>query len=404
MVIDAYDPSRIFAPKSRADLPLPRVFTAPQRYVQGQQVFANIGRYLALVPAKRVALLMSQRGIRTQGVQITQGLRAEGIEYVSCTFGGECSREEISVHARALEKQYVECVIGSGGGKCIDAAKAIASRLDVPVVIAPTLASNDAPCSAVSILYSPHGAPDGVEFYPTNPALVVVDTQIVARASERYLVAGIGDAMATWYEARVCMQNPTAVTTLGARPTIAASAIGRACAETLFERGAAAAAAVANNTVNDSLESVVEANTLLSGLGFESGGLAAAHGVANGLASLPSVESQSLHGEMVAMGTLTQLILESRPTEATRVARFFTTIGLPTHLAQLSLDAKDHQSLDRIAESTLAFPFIKNLPVELNPKKIVSALQQANTLGLQIIEDLGDRAFLRLHTEQGLKG
>ena len=73
-----------------------------------------------------------------------------------------------------------------------------------------------------------------------------------------YLVAGIGDAMATWYEAHVCMGNDAAMTCVGARPTIASSAIGEACCRTLFDQGRDAAAAVRNGSVDAALEAVVE--------------------------------------------------------------------------------------------------------------------------------------------------
>jgi len=89
---------------------------------------------------------------------------------------------------------------------------------------------------------------------------------------------------------------------------------------------------VAVHTVNEALEAVVEANTLLSGLGFESGGLAAAHSVAQSYTAIPKVHANYLHGEMVAMGTLAQLMMEARPDEATKVAGFFASVGLPIHL------------------------------------------------------------------------
>ena len=130
---------------------------------------------------------------------------------------------------------------------------------------------------------------------------------------------GIGDAMATWFEARVCLENPKAVTTTGARPTLASAAMGETCANTLFADGVAAATAVRENRVDDALESVVEANTLLSGVGFESGGLAGAHAVAQAYTELTDVHANYLHGEMVAMGTLVQLMLESRLNEAQQV-------------------------------------------------------------------------------------
>ena len=398
-VSTAYAPDQIFAPESPRDRPLPRVFISPQRYIQGPRVLEEIGRYLSLLPATRVALLMSRRGSQNEGMRLREALRLEGIEDVLCLFEGECSLDEITTHADALTTERIDCVIALGGGKCIDAGKAIAFRLDCPIVVVPTLASNDAPCSAVSILYTPEGVSAGVEFFPTNPAIVVVDTEIVALAPERFLVAGMGDAMATWYEARICLLNPKAVTTMGARPTLASAAIGETCARTLFEQGTAAAAAVAANTIDESLEAIVEANTLLSGLGFESGGLAAARAIAQGYTTHSGVQRNYLHGELVAMGTLTQLLMEGRPEEADKVARFFASVGLPIHLGQLSLDEADRGSLEQIAEAALEFPFIGNMPIPVGAEGIRGAMMHAHQLGRRVAADVGDESYRRLRED-----
>ena len=394
----AYMPHEIFAPPGRDGLPAPRVFIAPARYVQGRGVLRSVGRYLTLLKPKRAALLMSARGLRGDGATLLASLRDAGIAAVPRTFGGECSLQEIEAQVAALSVERVDCLVAAGGGKCIDAGKAIAFRLGVPVAIVPTLASNDAPCSALSVLYSPEGVSTGAEFYPDSPALVVVDTDVVAAAPERYLVAGMGDAMATWYEARVCLENPAAVTTVGARPTIASCAIGEVCAQTLFREGRAAAAAVVAGVVNDALETVVEANTLLSGLGFESGGLAAAHGVAQSWTAIPKVHAEYLHGEMVAMGTLAQLMMESRPDEARRVAEFFAAVGLPIHLGQLGIGRSEQDAaLDVVAEATLGFPFIGNMPQPVSAALVRSSVQEADVLGRAVAADAGDEAYRRLH-------
>ena len=394
----AYMPHEIFAPPGRDGLPAPRVFIAPARYIQGRGVLRSVGRYLTLLKPKRAALLMSARGLRGDGATLLASLRDAGIAAVPRTFGGECSLQEIEAQVAALSAERVGCLVAAGGGKCIDAGKAIAFRLGVPVAIVPTLASNDAPCSALSVLYSPEGVSTGAEFYPDSPALVVVDTDVVAAAPERYLVAGMGDAMATWYEARVCLENPAAVTTVGARPTIASCAIGEVCAQTLFREGRAAAAAVVAGVVNDALETVVEANTLLSGLGFESGGLAAAHGVAQSWTAIPKVHAEYLHGEMVAMGTLAQLMMESRPDEARRVAEFFAAVGLPIHLGQLGIGRSEQDAaLDVVAEATLGFPFIGNMPRPVTAALVRSSVQEADVLGRAVAADAGDEAYRRLH-------
>ncbi len=394
----AYMPHEIFAPPGRDGLPAPRVFVSPARYVQGRGVLRAVGRYLTLLKPKRAALLMSARGLRGDGATLLASLRDAGIEAVPRTFGGECSLQEIGAQVVALSAERVDCLVAAGGGKCIDAGKAIAFRLGVPVAIVPTLASNDAPCSALSVLYSPEGVSTGAEFYPDSPTLVVVDTDVVAAAPERYLVAGMGDAMATWYEARVCLLNPAATSTVGARPTIASGAIGEVCAQTLFREGRAAAAAVAAGVVNDALETVVEANTLLSGLGFESGGLAAAHGVAQSWTAIPKVHAGYLHGEMVAMGTLAQLMMESRPDEARRVAEFFAAVGLPIHLGQLGIGASEQDAaLEVVAEAALGFPFIGNMPQPVTAVLVRASVQEADVLGRAVAADAGDEAYRRLH-------
>ncbi len=374
---------------------VPRVMVAPQRYIQGEGVLDHVGRYLSLVKARRVAMLISKRGQGADGVRIVESLNREKIASVVSIFNGECAIEEVDLHVENLRGESYDCLLAVGGGKCVDAGKSIAYRLGIPVVVIPTLASNDAPCSAVSVLYTKEGVTSGAEFFPDNPALVIVDTGVVAHASERYLVAGMGDAMATWYEARVCLQNPDARTTIGARPTLASCAIGEICASTLFAEGEAAVESVARCAVDAPLENVVEANTLLSGLGFESGGLAVAHGVAQSYTAIPLVNDNYLHGEMVAMGTITQLMMESEE-EARRVAEFFCKVGLPVHLGQISLGKDNTKALETVVEATMAWPTVHNMPMTVTPELIRSSILSAHELGLSVSGSSGDSAYRKL--------
>lgn len=393
---ETYLPQSVFLAGARQGQPPPRVFISPQRYVQGAGVLDGFGDYLRLVGARRPGLLISRRGESNEGQRLLKSLRDKGTEARVSLFRGECSLEEIHHHVETFKGTDIDCLVAVGGGKCLDAGKGVAYRLRVPVVIVPSLASNDAPCSAVSVLYTPAGVWSGVEFYPQSPALVVVDTEVVATAPVRYLVAGMGDAMATWYEAQ-CAAGSGGTNVLGARPTIAAGAIGQACAQTLFQHGVAATGAVTRSEVTPELDLVVEANTLLSGLGFESGGLAAAHGYAQAFTALPETEGNHLHGEMVAMGTLGQLMLERREDEARRVASFFAEVGLPVHLAQLSVDAKNAKAIETIVEGALTFPFIGNMPVEVSDTSLRAALLAADELGRRTSESRGDAAYQALH-------
>jgi glycerol dehydrogenase len=399
-----YFPQEVFAGDALARYS-PRVIVAPQRYLQGNGVLDQLGRYLSILPSRSPALLVTERGLKRVGERMLQSLRRARIEPVLLMFEGECSDEEVRRHVRQLENRRVDALIVAGGGKCLDAGKCVAHCLSVPVVVCPTLASTDAPCSAVSVMYTPEGVFDRPWFFPEGPALVVVDTGVIVRAPVRYLVAGMGDAMSTFYEARTCFRNPEARTMVGARPTAAAVAIAELGARLLFEDGVKALEAVSRLTVNDAVDNVVETNTLLSGLGFESGGLAAAHGIAQVLPGIPFVNKNYLHGEMVAMGLLAHLCLEGETNEALRIAGFFAEIGLPVHLGQLSLSVDQHGlELDGVVGDALKIFFVHNEPFEVTAQKLKQGLLQAHRLGLEVSLERGDEAYRRLHPSEGIKG
>eukprot|EP00455_Lapot_gusevi_P021747 TRINITY_DN2273_c0_g1_i3.p1 TRINITY_DN2273_c0_g1~~TRINITY_DN2273_c0_g1_i3.p1 ORF type:complete len:325 (+),score=63.15 TRINITY_DN2273_c0_g1_i3:63-977(+) len=295
----------------------------------------------------------------------------------------------------------VDCMLAVGGGKCVDAGKSIAHRLHIPVVVCPTLASNDAPCSALSVLYTPLGQTQGVEFFPLNPVMVVVDTTPIIQAPIRYLVAGMGDAMATFYEADTCARNAQARNMIGTRPTITALAIGSLCAQTLYQHGVAAVEDVIAGRNSESVEQIVEANVLLSGLGFESGGLAMAHAVAQGFTFVDCVRDNYMHGEMVAIGLLTHLAFEQNQEQLRKASEFFARVGLPNNLHQIGLDPSqpDHMAcIELAAASALGLSFIRNQPGDIQQTDIVSAMLEAHRVGLEIIEDVTDAAYRLIHS------
>jgi glycerol dehydrogenase len=362
---------------------LPRIFGSPARYVQGAGVVEQAGHYLSRLGFRHCAALLSCRSQQAEGGRVIQSAREHGLSVEILDFGGECSFEEIGrcvTVLRALAAP-VDGLIAVGGGKVVDAGRAVARRLDIPVAVVSTLASNDAPCAAVSVIYTPEGVTANAEIYDVSPALVLVDTEVIALADERYLAAGMGDAMATWYEARACASNPAGVNVFGARPTLAGTALAELCARTIYAHGEQALASVRESVVSNALEQVVEANTLLSGLGYESGGLAVCHAVAQGFTVLENVHRNYLHGEMVAMGVLTQLMLESDPAEAARVARFFATVGLPVHLGQLGLSPQDADALDAVIAGAMGFPYVSNMPFEVDADSLRGALLAADRLG-----------------------
>jgi len=310
-----------------------------------------------------------------------QTLAEVGCSYSIHSFGGECSLAEILRIRHAVEALPARVIIGAGGGKALDAARAAAAELSLPFVSCPTLASTDAPCSAVSIIYTESGIVEEVRILPNNPVLVLVDTQVIVQAPLRLLISGMGDALATWFEARACSAS-NAKNLRGGRSTRSALALAELCYRTIFTDGVEALHAARTREITPAFEHVVEANTLLSGLGFESCGLAAAHSIHNGLTVAPQTRS-FYHGEKVAFGTLVQLVMEeSLPSEIEEVIDYCTQVGLPVTLAQIGLEEMPPEMLGKIAlRATQTGESIHNEPFEVFSAQVADAILKADELG-----------------------
>jgi glycerol dehydrogenase len=327
---------------------------APGRYIQGAGAIHEIGDHAAKFGQK--ALLTGGKTALDQcGRDIAASLEKAGLACLTEKFGGECSDQEIERLAQVAKSDNCDLIIASGGGKVIDTGKAVAHNLKAPVIIVPTIAATDAPCSALSVIYTEEGVFSRYLVLPNNPQCVLVDTAVVARAPAHYLVSGMGDALATFWEADTCAKSckPNALNG-STPPTLSAIALARLCYDTLLEHGVNAKLAVERQVVTPSVEAIVEANTLLSGLGFESGGLAGSHSVHNGLTVLEKTHGK-LHGQKVAFGVLTQLVMEGRPSEdLEEVMAFCLSVGLPMCMEDLGIANPTREDIRKVAEATTA--------------------------------------------------
>lgn len=304
-----------------------------------------------------------------------------GYTHAIHNFGGECSHSEIANIVAAARHHQAATIVNAGGGKVLDAGRAAAAELHLPVVNCPTLASSDAPCSALSVIYTDDGVFQEYRFYRRNPDLVLVDTTVIAQAPPRLLAAGMGDALATWFEAKTCAAGHVK-NMRGGASTRSALALADLCYKTLIADGADALRAVRHHAVTPALERIVEANTLLSGLGFESSGLAAAHAIHNGLTAAPGTH-RFFHGEKVAFGTLVQLVLEGAVrTQIQQVLKFSTEVGLPITLEEIGCANLHSDQLTQVANRAVApGETIHNEPFEVTAKMVADAILTADAIG-----------------------
>ncbi|WP_281412339.1 glycerol dehydrogenase [Brevibacterium oceani] len=371
---------------------------SPSRYVQGKGAISRIGDFIATIGSRPLVVVDDVVWDIVRGsVEASFGDAELPIERVG--FGGFATPDAVDSLAATIKETGSDIIVGLGGGSAIDAAKAAGHLAGVRWASVPTAASTDAPTSALAVIYTDGGEFLEYRFFPHNPDLVLIDTELIAHAPVQFLIAGIGDALATWVEARAA-RRAHATTMAGGLQTETSVALARLSWDILHENALQAIEAVKSKVVTPALEKVVEANTLLSGLGFESGGLAAAHAIHNALTAAPQTHGLS-HGQKVNIGTLAQLVLEGAAAEEIEDFVVFTTkVGLPNTLTEIGLSPTDVKDLRAVAEAaTVEGETIHNMPFPVTPELVVDALVALEGLSRSIRaeHDLTEPEFYRAH-------
>ena len=191
----------------------------------------------------------------------------------------------------------------------------------------------------------------------------------------------MGDALATYFEARACKRSG-AISCAGGKTTEAAMALAELCFNTLMEEGVKAKIALEAGACTEAVEKIIEANTLLSGIGFESAGLAGAHAIHNGMTVLEECHSM-YHGEKVAFGTIAQLVLENVPEEELEeIIGFCVEVGLPVTWKELGAENVTDEQIMEVAKAACAEnDTLHNMPFEVTPETVAAALKAADAYG-----------------------
>lgn len=367
-----------------------KAFICPSKYVQGENELLNLGYFVSTF-GKKALLIAHELDVLRVKKQLDQTAENYHIEFIESGFRGECSLEEIERLNSLAKEKGCDCTIGLGGGKAIDTAKCVAKG--DALIIVPTIAATDAPTSHSAVIYTEEGAFHDYAYFKQNPSVVLVDTKVIANAPVRFLVSGMGDALSTYFEARATKKSfghVNAGLPCGAMEgkaatsvsTNASYALAKLCYETLLSDGYLAKLSAEQKQVTAALENIVEANILLSGLGFESGGLAAAHAIHDGLTILEETHHY-FHGEKVAFGTLAQLVLENAPlSEIQEVLEFCLKVGLPVCLSDIGVENLSDEALYAVAEkASIPEESIHNMPFPITIEAVAAAIRTADQLG-----------------------
>lgn len=361
-----------------------KIMRTPPKYVQGRDALLHIKDQIEMLGDK-FFIVASKTAMKVTKCKIETSFSGEEEKLVFELFNGISSKGEIERIRGLVRENNCNVIIGIGGGSTLDTAKAAAYFEKLPVVIIPTVPATDAPCTALSVIYNDDGEFSNYIFYPKNPDVVIADTSVLCSSPVKFLVAGMGDALGTYFEARACY-NANSKNLVDGHITKAGLQMAKLCYETLLEDGYKAKLSVESKSLTPAVENVLEANIYLSGVGAENGGLAVAHSVYNGFTILEECE-KIMHGEMVAFGTIVQLVLENSPKkELYEVIEFCNKVGLPINFKQIGLENPTKEMLMKVAKLACAEgETIHNMLKPITEEELVDAFYLADAIGTEFL-------------------
>jgi glycerol dehydrogenase len=349
------------------------MFGAPGRYIQGPGVLSEIGACIAAC-GKTAVVVSDPFVVNLIREPVAQSCAAAGVDVAFLEFHGEVTEAGIERLKAAFADRSADVVVGAGGGKGIDAGKALAHARGSALITLPTAASNDAPTSKNYVVYDDHHQLVHVGHLPVSPRYVLVDTALIATAPRQFLAMGIADALTKKFEAEQCLKAG-GNNMFGAQSSLAGVALARECYRIIRADSVAALAVAGSGKPTDAFERVVEAALLMSGLGFESGGLSIAHAMTRGLSRVAGPR-EAVHGWQVAYGLLVQLVLERRDAGfMADMLSFYDVVGLPKSLADLGAAGVGDDALREIAEPSLAAALARNFERALTVDEMMAAMR-----------------------------
>jgi len=353
---------------------LPPLTVAPASVIRGSGVLAQAGAAIARF-GKRPLIVGGEQTLTVVQPWLDAALRQTKLKLAQASYTPDCSEASLTALHQAVTRHQADLIIAVGGGKAMDAGKLLAHQCQLPVVTIPTSAATCAAWTALSNVYSDQGAFLYDVPLPRCPDLLILDYDLVQTAPQRTLVAGVGDAIAKWYEASVSSGHSHQTL------LIAAVQQARVLRDILLQKSLPALQEPGGSDWREVVDASVLLAGVIGGLGGAQCRTVAAHAVHNGLTHLPA-SHHLLHGEKVAFGILVQLRLEEMvqrnqlaASARQQLLQFYSQIGLPKDLGDLGLTSISIADLQQTADLTCAANSdIHRLPFPVQPAQVMAAM------------------------------
>ncbi len=356
---------------------------APAQIIRGKNALAESGEAIARL-GNNPLIVGGDRSLSTIQPYLNPLLESHNLKFTQANYGLDCSETSLANLRQAVATKKSDLIIGIGGGKALDTAKLLAHQCNLPIITIPTSAATCAAWTALSNIYSDQGAFLYDVSLARCPELLILDYGIIKTSPPRSLIAGIGDAIAKWYEASVSSGHSEQTM------IIAAVQQARVLRDILLQKSTAALKQPGGETWQEVVDATVLLAGLIGGIGGAQCRTVAAHAIHNGLTHL-SASHGTLHGEKVAYGILVQLRLEEMVqgnqlavTARQQLLKFYKEIGLPKSLSDLGLKEITLSELWRVAEVACnPNSDIHRLPFKVVPEQLVAAMV-STTVSLEL--------------------
>lgn len=346
---------------------------APAKVIRGAGVLQAAGAEIARLGC-RPLIIAGDRTLAITQQHLQPILAAPKLHLAQANYGADCCEASLKSLRKSAKEHKADVIIGIGGGKALDTAKLVAHELQLPVVTIPTSAATCAAWTALSNVYSEAGAFLYDVALSRCPDLLILDYDLIQTAPQRTLVAGIGDAIAKWYEASVSSGHSQQTL------IIAAVQQARVLRDILLQKSATALPEPGSELWREVVDATVLLAGVIGGIGGAQCRTVAAHAVHNGLTHICG--RHSIHGEKVAYGILVQLRLEEMvlgnqlaASARQQLLKFYAEIGLPQKLDDLGLANITLSELQTSAEIALApNSDIHRLPFKVALEQLMAAM------------------------------
>lgn len=319
--------------------------TGAGRYMQGTDILEKVGGELRRLGHRKICILHGHKAYAAAGKRLEAGLLLAGITWSARPYDGFCTASDVDAVAAWVALEQTDCLLGVGGGKVLDAAKAAAVLAKVPVFTAPTCAATCAAFAPLSVLYDENGRQQSIRYHEDSVDGVFVDLGVLAEAPPRYLAAGIADAFAKSCEYASMHDHLNYGDIdfgrfIGYKLARESDAVLLRCARKAVADNQAKRT---SSDLNDAVTCLIAIIGVVSGFAAYAARGNARFAIAHGFNEIirgqyvPDTK-RWLHGELVGVGILAQLHANGASQDDIDAIRtLFTDLNLPTSLQALGM-------------------------------------------------------------------